>query len=167
MTIYTPREHTVEVEEFLGTPVSAELLGLFEARYTERGADRPAWNTVDEVGPFWTLDGRTPVLPGDVFERQAAIDEGPARRQAGPWKYVGETRTPEGRAALARAYVRVVQQWVARSVPEGPMTTENGFRMFDEQGGLLRRPAIGEQDLDRTTGEPMVDEQGQPILVTE
>jgi hypothetical protein len=47
------------------------------------------------------------------------------------------------------------------------MRTPLGTPLYDDEGALINRPAVGEQDLDRWTAEPLVDEQGDPVLVTE
>ena len=167
MPTYTDRSSAVEVEEFLGTPSSAETFGFTEHRKKARSADRSVnWADIDD-DPYWTPDGgQTVALGGDVYERQMAITEGPAQRDAGPWKLVGETRTTAGREALAKRYVRVAVNWEVTSQPGANMRTANGFLMFDEAGSLVKRPAVGEQDLSPVTGSPLFDDQGQPVLVT-
>lgn len=171
MTEYADRASLVEIEEFAGTRFSATSFDMDELRSTTRnvdGSDTPNWNEVDEVGPFYTLDGKTPSIAGDVFERQALIAEGPAQRQAGAWKLIGNTRTPAARQAIAVGYVRVGSNWEAVSVPGSPMKTANGFRMYGPEGEELLRPAIGEQDLSNVTGLPLWADEAEtiPVLVT-
>ena len=62
--------------------------------------------------------------------------------------------------------MRVAGNWEVTSQPGANMRTANGFLMFDEAGSLVKRPAVGEQDLSPVTGSPLFDDQGQPVLVT-
>tara|TARA_R110000737_G_scaffold352662_2_gene399634 strand:+ start:255 stop:737 length:483 start_codon:yes stop_codon:yes gene_type:complete len=156
-TYATKSRSVVELDVFTGSPNSAAELGLYEARYTERGADRPAWNTVEEVGPYWTLDGRTEVLPGTVFERQAIETDGDLI--LGAWSIVGPV------LSMGDAYEAVNLNRNRVNSPGSPMRNPTGLILRDANGDTILRPAIGEQDRDPLTGELMVDALNAPVLV--
>ena len=154
MPIGSKREDLTEYEVFLGTPASAESFGLIEKRYKARDADRSTnWADIPD-DPFWTLGDDSPVLPGTVFERQAEIVGGPQARSAGAWKVIGETRTPAGREAVARRYVRANVAWEVEPGAGTPMRTASGLRMFDEAGASLWQGVTGEPELSNVTGLP-------------
>ena len=173
MPEYSDRKNLVEVDEFLNTRASATAFGMSEVQGGKvrevDGSSTPSWASTADEPDGYTFDGRTIFQAGDVFERQSAITEGPAQRGVGSWVAVGNTRTPEARRTLATKYVRVASNWEAQSAPGAPMKTANGFRMFDEAGAEILRPAIGEQDLSNVTGLPLWADEAEtiPVLVTE
>lgn len=162
-TYATKSRAVVELDVFIGTPSSVDTFGLEEIRYTKRdgGVGRPAWGTVDETGPIYVLPGTlTEVPPGTAFERQVVETDDPSVTIRGAWTLVGPMRGLEGE------YEAVQLNRNRVNAPGATMRNPLGMVLRDSSGSPITRPAVGEQDLDPWTGEPLVDQNGDPVLVT-
>ena len=166
MTLAYPFRSLVDLEVFRGSlgtspdqPGTAQFLGFREVRSSTR-TDATAWASITPEVYFEDGAGRR-ARAGDVYERQVLIqpDGSPSY---GPWRYVGDSR------ALKGEYGRAANvDWMPTIQPGGVMRTPLATPLYDDEGALINRPAVGEQDLDPWTGEPLVNEQGDPVLVTE
>lgn len=164
MPYATKSRAVVELDVFIGTPSSVDTFGLEEIRYTQRdgGVNRPAWGTVDETGPIYVLPGTLTEVPtGTVFERQVVETDDPDVLITGAWTMVGPMSSLDGQ------YEAVQLNRNRVNAPGAPMRHPLGFLLRDSDGNTVIRPAVGEQDLDPSTGEPLVDGNGDPVLVVE
>lgn len=161
MPIYAaPARSVVELGVFTGGRASADTFGLTEIKRQIRdaGPDQPPWGEVEDE-QFHTLDGTTPIEPGTVFERQA-IEQQDGSLILGAWRIVGHISTMrEG------DYEAVNLNRTRSSAPGANLKNPLGLVHRTTDGDPITRPAVGEQDLDPWTGEPLVDEAGDPILV--
>jgi hypothetical protein len=164
MPYATKSRAVVELDVFIGTPSSVDTFGLEEIRYTKRdgGVNRPAWGTVEETGPIYVLPGTLTEVPtGTVFERQVVETEDESAPIIGAWTMVGPMSSLEGQ------YEPVLLGRNRVNAPGAPMRNPLGLVLRAEDRSVILRPAIGEQDLDQWTGEPLVDGSGNPVLVVE
>ena len=77
----------------------------------------------------------------------------------GVWRFVGP------RTAIQDEYVACSPARQSQRAPGQPMVDQFGLQVRTPDGSLVLRPASGQQNIDPRTGLPMVDAQGQPVLV--
>lgn len=163
MTHAFPLRDLKDIEVFRGVlgnaevPGTATWFGFTETRRRTR-ADATAWGSVAEEITFRDQSDRI-VTAGDTYERQA-IPQPDGSVSYGAWSYVGRSNALQG--LFGRA---VSIDWAPQIAPGQNMRTPLATLLYDEAGTLITRPAVGEQDLDPWTGEPLFDDQGQPVLV--
>ena len=164
-----PTSQLVELDVFRATQASMAAFGFSERRQRVRAStngDVPAWAAVEEVTEYLDAQGAT-ALAGDVYARQVVVaDEVTGAVNVGGWLRVGNTRTPEARAALNATYrYTPTYQPDSTVAPGSNMRTPLRLLMVQADGSLLTRPAVGQPDLDPSTGEPLLDGDGNPVLV--
>jgi len=158
MPLAYPLRSLVEVEIFRGSLASAQSLDIIQVQSRSRDDDTP-WGDIPQ-DLFWEDQSGRRAEAGDAYERQS-FPQSDGTLTLGPWKYVGDSRSLEGQYGRAANI-----DWTPPIEPGGVMRTPLGTVLFDDDGNLLSRPAVGEQDLDVWTGEPLFEEDGvTPILV--
>ena len=157
MPLAYPLRSLVEVDVFRGSLASAQAFGIIQVQSRSRD-DATTWGDIP-FETFWEDQSGRRAEAGDAYERQS-FPQPDGTLTVGPWKYVGDSRSLEGQYGRAANI-----DWTPPIEPGGVMRTPLGTVLFDDAGDLLLRPAVGEQDLDVWTGEPLVDELGDPVLV--
>lgn len=152
----TPKNAVYEIEVFRGNLVSAEVFGIKQRSQRER-TDTTAWSEIP-VETIWIDAQGREAQDGDVYQRKVSEAADGTITVLSEWEYVAPVLTLKDR------YERVAPNRSRDNAPGSPIRNPLGLPLFDE-GGLILRPAIGEQDIDEWTGEPLVDENGDPVLV--
>lgn len=102
------------------------------------------------------------IFANDVFRRRGSIasDDTFTPLEGAIWEYVGTAGV-----LSSESHRRVRIRELTEIAPGENMSNPLGMSLWSADGPRLVRPASGEQDLDPWTGEPLVDENGDPVLV--
>ena len=153
-----------QVTVFDGSPASEALLGVIEVQKDERqgGPGAPPWSAVVRKDT-WEVNG-VPIKLGAMFERQLLV-QADGTETYGAWEYIGQADE------VGDIYVPINIARDRLANPGQPMRRPEGSELIltaEPTGAGVQapvRPAVGEQDLSPLTGQPMVDEAGQPVVV--
>ncbi len=161
MPIYVyPATSRLELEVFRGSKESAASLGFTQRQFRERPATDVGSPWLPALGTTWRDARGREATKGDVYARQVTVDAEDELHH-GEFIYVG----PSIGEHLKKFGKAVNIAWEPRVAPGENMRTPLGSVMFDSEGDIIVRPQVGEQDLDPWTGDPMVDDDGNPVLV--
>lgn len=159
---YVAKRIIYQVEQFRGTHTLAdEDFGtdfITERRVLSRNDTSTPWASAAMVQEFVDQNGRV-VSVGDCYEREVKELEPGVYATPGPWRFVGP------RPAIQDEYVACQPARQPLRAPGQPMVDQFGLQVRAADGSLVLRPASGQQDIDPRTGLPLVDAQGQPVLV--
>lgn len=153
---------------------TAAFFGAIEREVArERPVKGTAWNSIPEV-KILVIGNKEEPVAGDVFQRQIIISgydaqDKPIISGYGSWLYVGEVRTPEGRAAFKESerktgVIRVRLGRPGRVTQAGQLVNPAGLKLYNLDGTDFMDPASGEPSVD-AWGVPVLDESGNPVLV--
>lgn len=166
--------HLIAYDDFRGTEASAIDFGFEEERIERRQAGGPQFSVIDHTDTWRDASNRI-AEAGDIYSRPAEIVGydalgDPIIQLTGVWEYRGELRTLAGRTAMRdrNAGVRMATNMSRGSASEPGANMKNpaGMQLYDELGAILKRPAVGEQDIDEWTAELLFELDGvTPVLV--
>lgn len=159
---YVAKRFIYQLEQFLGSIATADRdfgAGFVTERQTRTRSDNTTpWSATTPVQEFVDADGRV-LAVGDCYAREVKELEPGVYANPGPWRFVGP------RPAVQDEYVACLPARQPQRAPGQPMVDQFGLQVRRADGTLVLRPASGQQDIDPRTGLPMVDAQGEPVLV--